>query len=408
MLRDGPAGEHHIVSRIPVRDRKNVDPVEMLPPPLKSGGSRQEGVPESLSVDTSNFHPQGRKNSVVGCAGEHGGKKVMLPGKNRELAVRIAFFLQECFADFRHYIVFCPAMSPRSDMETRTFFRNTRFQMKALQPSLLCSKIQQKMGHHSLTKYSVHGICYLLCDIFDFRQLLFFDSQHIRPSTRPERRGKEACRQFRLHSLRRPFFGEHPEGVHVQQKKEMTMVKQRFLRFSVSFFLLFALMLSPLSMQTGFAQSKETDAEKAPFMYSLAATWEGKGIVRYRIAVQPAEDTVLEGLKIVAANPAKGKVSVVTAGAAAAEDKVVLAMDKTTPGKVPMLEYTVLTDAAGPDAVKPVSAEIFWRTTGRTSRRRRTPWAATVLWAANARSSTSMPVPPSFRSITPPARTSVC
>ncbi len=62
MLRDGPAGEHHIVSRIPVRDRKNVDPVEMLPPPLKSGGSRQEGVPESLSVDTSNFHPQGGKN----------------------------------------------------------------------------------------------------------------------------------------------------------------------------------------------------------------------------------------------------------------------------------------------------------------------------------------------------------
>ena len=43
MLRDGPAGEHHIVSRIPVRDRKNVDPVEMLPPPLKSGGSCQEG-----------------------------------------------------------------------------------------------------------------------------------------------------------------------------------------------------------------------------------------------------------------------------------------------------------------------------------------------------------------------------
>ncbi len=54
-----------------------------------------------------------------------------------------------------------------------------------------------------------------------------------------------------------------------------------------------------------------------------------------------------------------------TAGAAAAEDKVALSVDKTTPGKVPMLEYTVLTDAAGPDAVKPVSAEIFWKENGK-------------------------------------------
>ncbi len=63
------------------------------------------------------------------------------------------------------------------------------------------------------------------------------------------------------------------------------MVKQRFLKLSVSFFVLFVLMLSPLSIQAGFAQGPQAGAAgKAPFMYSLAATWEGKGIVRYRIA----------------------------------------------------------------------------------------------------------------------------
>jgi len=146
-------------------------------------------------------------------------------------------------------------------------------------------------------------------------------------------------------------------------EKEMIVVKKKSLKLSAVSLVLFALILSFLSAQPVYAQGAA--AEKAPFLYSLAATWEGKGIVRYRIAVQPSEDTVLEGLKIVASNPVKGNVSVVTAGASSSEDKVFLAVEKTTPGKNPMLEYTLLTDAAEPGAVKPVSAEIFWKQNGK-------------------------------------------
>jgi len=216
-----------------------------------------------------------------------------------------------------------------------------------------------------LTKYTVHVIYYSVPDIISHCQLLLVSHVDTTAlcSNAGERRSAENSGSMREEDR---IWGAPCPGADVQQEKEMTMVKQRFLKLSVSFFVLFVLMLSPLSVQTGFAQGTQTEAaEKAPFMYSLAATWEGKGIVRYRIAVQPAGDTVLEGLKIVAAVPAKGKVSVVTAGAAAAEDKVALSVDKTTPGKVPMLEYTVLTDAAGPDAVKPVSAEIFWKENGK-------------------------------------------
>ena len=143
----------------------------------------------------------------------------------------------------------------------------------------------------------------------------------------------------------------------------MIVMKNKSLKLSAVSLVLFALILSFLSTQPVHAEG--TAAEKAPFMYSLAATWEGKGIVRYRIAVQPAEDTVLEGLKIVASNPVKGNVSVVTAGASSSEDKVFLAVEKTTPGKNPMLEYTLLTDASDSGAVKPVSAEIFWKQNGK-------------------------------------------
>ncbi len=146
-------------------------------------------------------------------------------------------------------------------------------------------------------------------------------------------------------------------------EKEMIMVKKKSLKLSAVSLVLFALILSVLSAQPVYAQGAAS--EKAPFLYSLAATWEGKGIVRYRIAVQPSEDTVLESLKIVASNPVKGNVSVVTAGASSSEDKVFLAVEKTTPGKNPMLEYTLLTDAAEPGAVKPVSAEIFWKQNGK-------------------------------------------
>ena len=146
-------------------------------------------------------------------------------------------------------------------------------------------------------------------------------------------------------------------------EKEMIVVKKKSLKLSAVSLVLFALILSVLSAQPVYAQGAAS--EKAPFLYSLAATWEGKGIVRYRIAVQPSEDTVLESLKIVASNPVKGNVSVVTAGASSSEDKVFLAVEKTTPGKNPMLEYTLLTDAAEPGAVKPVSAEIFWKQNGK-------------------------------------------
>ncbi len=141
------------------------------------------------------------------------------------------------------------------------------------------------------------------------------------------------------------------------------MVKKCSTKFRTSFLLLAVLVLSFLSVQQGFAQSPT--AEKTPFMHSLAATWEGKGVVRYRIAVQPTEDTVLEGLKIVATNPVSGNVSVVTPGATSDKEKVSLAMDKTTPGKVPMLEYTLQTNAAEPGNVQPVSAEIFWTENGK-------------------------------------------
>ena len=142
------------------------------------------------------------------------------------------------------------------------------------------------------------------------------------------------------------------------------MVKKLSVRVGITLAVLFGILFSPVAVQSVFAQTAApmaVDAEKAPFMYSLASTWEGKGIVRYRVAVQPNETAVLEGLKIVARNPLKGNVSVVTPGAVAENEAVSLSVDKLIPGKIPMLEYTLLTDATDPDGVKPVFAEIFWK-----------------------------------------------
>lgn len=88
--------------------------------------------------------------------------------------------------------------------------------------------------------------------------------------------------------------------------------------FGISLVLLLGVLFALSTVQVTFAQTASpsaSGADEAPFMYSLAATWEGKGIVRYRVAVQPQAGAVLEGLKIIAHNPVKGNVSVVTEGA---------------------------------------------------------------------------------------------
>lgn len=138
--------------------------------------------------------------------------------------------------------------------------------------------------------------------------------------------------------------------------------------FGISLVLLLGVLFALSTVQVTFAQTASpsaSGADEAPFMYSLAATWEGKGIVRYRVAVQPQAGAVLEGLKIIAHNPVKGNVSVVTEGAVAEKDSVFLSVDTLVPGKIPMLEYTLLTDATEPGGVKPVFAEIFWKKNGK-------------------------------------------
>lgn len=145
----------------------------------------------------------------------------------------------------------------------------------------------------------------------------------------------------------------------------MKKISSRIAKLTV---LLIAVLFSFTVLQNAAAQNAvatPASIEKVPFLYSIASTWEGNGIVRYRIAVQVAESTVVEGLKIVASNPVKGNVSIVTAGASASEDKVFLAVEKTTPGKNPMLEYVLMTNATEPRAVMPVSAEIFWKQDGK-------------------------------------------
>jgi len=104
--------------------------------------------------------------------------------------------------------------------------------------------------------------------------------------------------------------------------------------------------------------------EKAPFLYSLAASWEGKGVVRYRIAVQPIGREV-ENVKIIAVNPVKENIFVVTSGAITDGEKITLPIEKITHGKIAMLEYTLFTGASEVSDVKPVFAEIRWKENGK-------------------------------------------
>ena len=129
----------------------------------------------------------------------------------------------------------------------------------------------------------------------------------------------------------------------------------KFLKRSIFIAILIAALLCPL---LAFSASA---SDKVPFMYSLAATWEGKGIVRYRIAVQGNQGATFDHLAIVAHNPAQSSASAVTAGAESKNDQVIFSIDKIQSGKIPMLEYTLQTEAITPDQVKPVYAEITWK-----------------------------------------------
>jgi hypothetical protein len=140
--------------------------------------------------------------------------------------------------------------------------------------------------------------------------------------------------------------------------------RQAIVKLSIFLVLVLSVFLFPATAPSALAK-EDVSTDNEPFLYSLAATWEGKGIVRYRVAVQPKADADLEGLKIVAHNPVKGNVSVVTEGAVAKNESVFLSVDKIVPGKNPMLEYTLLTDATEPDGVKEVFAEIFWKENGK-------------------------------------------
>ena len=102
-------------------------------------------------------------------------------------------------------------------------------------------------------------------------------------------------------------------------------------------------------------------AAQVPFMASLAATWEGKGLIRYRVAVQGIEGTRPDQLKIVAHNSDPGTITVVTPSAVIEDSQVVLCLSEFPPSKIPLLEYTIATNAITPEQARPVFAEIFWK-----------------------------------------------
>ncbi len=133
---------------------------------------------------------------------------------------------------------------------------------------------------------------------------------------------------------------------------------RRSTRFGILFSTLLAVALCSILTVPAFAE------DKTPFVHSLAASWEGKGIVRYRIAVQPSDGAVFENLKIVAHLPSGSKASVVTSGAVTEKDQVVYSINALRSGEIPMLEYTLATDADAPDRVRPLYAEIFWKDKG--------------------------------------------
>ncbi len=100
---DGAAGEDHVVPRVPVRDRKDVDAVEMLPPLLKGSCSGQKTVPESLSVKKSNFHPQGSEHLPCTLSADGSGHRARTPFRSHLPGIRrIHRIRPHCALLFRH------------------------------------------------------------------------------------------------------------------------------------------------------------------------------------------------------------------------------------------------------------------------------------------------------------------
>ena len=125
-------------------------------------------------------------------------------------------------------------------------------------------------------------------------------------------------------------------------------------------FMVSLVLLALVVIFLGTFLSSPAMAKEAPFMASLAATWEGKGLVRYRVAVQGIDGAKANSIKIVAHNSGSGAVAVVTPGAVIEDGSVVLSLDVFPPSKIPLLEYTVATQEVEPEKVPPVFAEIFW------------------------------------------------
>lgn len=128
----------------------------------------------------------------------------------------------------------------------------------------------------------------------------------------------------------------------------------------IQIFLLNLGVLVLAAILVGSLLSHPACAAGEPFMSSLAATWEGEGLMRYRVAVQGFEGAGPDRLRIVAHNSDSGTISVVTPGAVVEGSRVILLLSEFSPGKIPLLEYTIATNVDTPENVSPVFAEITW------------------------------------------------